>query len=145
MTQPTYTIHTDGGSRGNPGPAASGYIIEGHDIQPVHQGVFLGVQTNNVAEYTAVILALQHLKSLLGADRSSEAHIDVKSDSELVVRQMQGIYKVKDAALKELFLNVQSSQRAFHSVTFHHVRREHNVEADRMVNEALDQQESSVE
>ena len=91
MTASTYVIHTDGGSRGNPGPAASGYVLKGQDIEDVHQGVFLGVQTNNVAEYSAVILALQHLKSLLGAERAHEAHVEVRSDSELVVRQMQGI------------------------------------------------------
>ena len=139
---PVYTIHTDGGSRGNPGPAASGYVIEGEDMHPIRAGHFLGVATNNVAEYSAAILGLNRLKASLGADRARIAHVRVMSDSELLVRQVNGEYKVKDAQLKKLFVDLYNARQDFAKVTFSHVRREHNADADRMVNEALDREDS---
>ena len=142
MTVSVYTIHTDGGSRGNPGPAASGYVIEGDDIRSVHAGQFLGVQTNNVAEYTAAILGLNRLKALIGVERARAAHVRVMSDSELLVRQVNGEYKVKDVELKKLFVDLYNARQDFGRVTFAHVRREHNQQADRMVNEALDREDS---
>lgn len=141
-TVPVYTIHVDGGSRGNPGPAASGYVIEGDDIRAVHAGQFLGVTTNNVAEYTAAIISLIRLKAVIGIERSRAAHVRVMSDSELLVRQVNGEYKVKDAELKKLFVDLYNARQDFAKVTFSHVRREHNQEADRMVNEVLDREDS---
>jgi len=142
MTVPVYTIHTDGGSRGNPGPSASGYIIEGDDIHVIRAGHHLGVTTNNVAEYSAAILGLGRLKAVIGAERARAAHVRVMSDSELLVRQVNGEYKVKDAQLKKLFVDLYNARQDFGKVTFSHVRREHNQEADRMVNEALDREDS---
>jgi ribonuclease HI len=142
MTVSVYTIHADGGSRGNPGPAASGYVIEGDGIRRTHHGQFLGVTTNNVAEYTAAILGLNRLKALIGVERARAAHVRVMSDSELLVRQVNGEYKVKDAELKKLFVDLYNARQDFGKVTFSHVRREHNQEADRMVNEALDREDS---
>lgn len=135
-----YIIYTDGGSRGNPGPAASGFTIAGPGIGTVEQGEYLGETTNNVAEYTAVIHALAKLKSLLGAEKAKAAHVRVHADSELLVKQMNREYKVKDARLMQLFTQVHNAMVDFATVSFTHVRREHNKAADRMVNEALDKQ-----
>ena len=136
-----YTIYTDGGSRKNPGPAAAGYTIEGEGMRRVEHGEYLGVTTNNVAEYSAAILALNKLKSLIGAERASAAHVRVMADSELLVRQVNGEYKVKDAELKKLFVDLYNARQDFAKVTFTHVRREANTDADRMVNEALDRKD----
>ncbi len=142
MTVPIYTIHTDGGSRGNPGPAASGYVIEGDGMHSVHHGQYLGIETNNVAEYTAAILGLNRLKAIIGTEQARMAHVRVMSDSELLVRQVNGEYKVKDATLKKLFVDLYNARQDFAKVTFSHIRREHNQAADRMVNEALDREDS---
>ena len=143
MSSASYLIHTDGGSRGNPGPAASGYVIEGPDIGRVAQGDYLGVTTNNVAEYTAVVLALTKLKSLLGAEKTKIAHVRVHADSELIVKQANGEYKVKHPELIKLFVRLHNARQDFASVTFTHIRREKNTAADRMVNEALDAQDKA--
>ncbi len=142
MTTSVYTIHADGGSRGNPGPSASGYVIEGGAIQPIHHGQYLGITTNNVAEYTAAILGLIRLKSLIGTEQARGAHVRIMSDSELLVRQMNGEYKVKDANLKKLFVDLSNARQDFAQVSFSHIRREYNQAADRMVNEALDREDS---
>jgi ribonuclease HI len=135
-----YTIYTDGGSRKNPGPAAIGYVIEGEGIRRVEHGEYIGIATNNVAEYTAAIFSLTKLKTLIGAERASAAHVRIMADSELLVRQVNGEYKVKDAELKKLFVDLYNARQDFAKVTFTHVRREHNKDADRMVNEALDRE-----
>lgn len=137
-----YTLYTDGGSRKNPGPAAAGYVIEGEGIRRVEHGEYLGVATNNVAEYMAAILALNKLRSLIGAKRAGAAHVRVMADSELLVRQVNGEYKVKDAELKKLFVDLYNARQDFAKVTFTHVRREHNTDADRMVNQALDRKDA---
>lgn len=134
----SYLIHTDGGSRGNPGPAASGYTIEGPGIGRIEHGDYLGITTNNVAEYTAAINALAKLKSVLGADAAKAAHVQIHADSELMVKQVNGQYKVKNADLMQLFLKLYNARQDFASVTFTHIRREQNTGADRMVNKALD-------
>ncbi|MCC6934641.1 MAG: ribonuclease HI family protein [Candidatus Yanofskybacteria bacterium] len=138
MNVPVYTIHTDGGSRGNPGPAASGFVIDGPGIERIEQGERLGIATNNVAEYTAVLLALRKLKAVIGAEHAGAAIVHVKADSELLVKQLNGEYKVRDASLRSIFLDVWNARLDFKSVTFEHVRREYNKDADRMVNAALD-------
>ncbi len=135
-----YTLYTDGGSRKNPGPAAAGYVIEGEDIRRVEHGEYLGIATNNVAEYMAAILALKRLRALIGSERAGAAHVRVMADSELLVRQVNGEYKVKDAELKKLFVDLYNARQDFAKVTFTHVRRGHNADADRMVNEALDRE-----
>ena len=135
----SYIITADGGSRGNPGPAAAGYTIKGPGVTAAH-GEYLGETTNNVAEYTAVIRGLAKLKSLLGTDKAKKATVQVMADSELVVKQMNRQYKVKDPDLMQLFVQVHNALLDFGSVTFTHIPRERNQDADRMVNEALDRQ-----
>jgi ribonuclease HI len=130
-------LFTDGGARGNPGPAAYGYVLETEDgsVLATH-GEAIGTATNNVAEYRALIAGLE--KALdLGADE-----LEVVSDSELLVKQMRGEYKVKNAALRDLSLQAASLARELGSVTYTAVRREHNELADQLVNEALDASES---
>ena len=135
-----YTITADGGARGNPGPAAAGFTISGPGIAPVAHGEYLGETTNNVAEYTAAIRALAKLKSLLGSDHAKKARVVVMADSELVVKQMNREYKVKDADLMKLFVQLHNAMLDFGAVAFRHIPREKNRDADRMVNEALDRQ-----
>lgn len=136
----SYTIYTDGGSRGNPGPAATGFVIEGPAIGKVEQGEYIGQTTNNVAEYSAVIHALKKLKSLIGTEKASQAQIHVFADSELLVKQLNGQYKVKDPGLKSLFVELWNARLDFGSMTFTHVFREQNKGADAMVNAALDKE-----
>jgi ribonuclease H / adenosylcobalamin/alpha-ribazole phosphatase len=126
-------LSTDGGARGNPGPAAYGYVLEADDgtVLAAH-GERIGVATNNVAEYRALIAGLE--KALeLGLDE-----VEVVSDSELLVKQMKGEYRVKNEALKELSLEAGRLARRIGDVSYTAVRREHNELADRLVNEALD-------
>jgi ribonuclease H / adenosylcobalamin/alpha-ribazole phosphatase len=126
-------LSTDGGARGNPGPAAFGYVLEAGDgtVLAAH-GERIGVATNNVAEYRALIAGLG--KALeLGLDE-----VEVVSDSELLVKQMTGEYRVKNEALKELSLEAGRLARRIGDVSYTAVRREHNELADRLVNEALD-------
>ena len=128
------TIHTDGASRGNPGPAAYAYTIErdGHDA--IEEADLIGTTTNNVAEYTALIKALEH-----AAEVGTNCRVVVKSDSELMVKQLNGEYKVKNEDLRPLFEEVQRLKRLFpEGVSFRHVRREENRRADQLGNEALD-------
>ena len=130
-------LSTDGGARGNPGPAAYGYVLETDDgtVLAAH-GETIGVATNNVAEYRALVAGLE--KALeLGVD-----DVEVVSDSELVVRQMRGEYKVKNQALRELSEHAAHLARRMRSVSYTAVRREHNELADRLVNEALDAAEA---
>lgn len=126
-------LWTDGGARGNPGPAAYGYVLEGDDgtVLAAH-GEAMGVATNNVAEYSALIAGLEKALELAVGD------LEVVSDSELMVKQMRGEYKVKNAALRELSLRAGQLAREVGSVRYTAVRREHNELADRLVNEALD-------
>jgi ribonuclease HI len=126
-------LSTDGGARGNPGPAAYGYVLEAEDgtVLAAH-GEKIGVATNNVAEYSALIAGLE--KALeLGLDE-----IEVVSDSELMVKQMTGQYRVKNEALQELWSCAGRLARRVGSVDYTAVRREHNKLADQLVNEALD-------
>ncbi len=127
------TTYTDGGARGNPGPAASGVVIKNENGAVVASfGEYLGIQTNNVAEYTALLLALKKAAEL-GA-----TEVDCILDSELVVKQMRGEYKVKEPTLQKLFIAVYNQAATFKKVTYRHTRRENNTEADAEVNKALD-------
>lgn len=125
--------YTDGGARGNPGPAAAGIVVknEAGEILAAF-GKYLGEQTNNFAEYTALILALEKAKEL-GADE-----VDCVLDSELVVKQMRREYKVKEPTLQKLFMQVYNAAQAFKKVTFRHTLRAGNKEADAEVNKVLD-------
>jgi ribonuclease HI len=126
-------LSTDGGSRGNPGPAAAAYVLETEDgtVLDAH-GQTIGVATNNVAEYRALVDGLRRAVELQVDD------LEVVSDSELLVKQMRGEYRVKNKALIELSLEAARLARQVGSVRYTAVRREHNELADRLVNEALD-------
>lgn len=126
-------VHTDGGSRGNPGPAAAGFVLDDSDGNRLAaRAFFLGETTNNVAEYTALVRALEAAGSL-GAER-----VTVFSDSELLVRQVGGQYKVKSDLIRPLFDEARTLMDRFEACDVRHVRREKNQDADRLVNLALD-------
>jgi ribonuclease HI len=126
-------LSTDGGARGNPGPAAYGYVLEADDgtVLAAH-GEAIGVATNNVAEYRALVAGLEKAVEV-GVDE-----LQVVSDSELLVKQMTGEYRVKNQALRALSLEAARLARRIERVRWTAVRREHNELADRLVNEALD-------
>jgi ribonuclease HI len=127
------TLWTDGGARGNPGPAAFAYVLEAENGTVLDaRGEAIGVATNNVAEYSALVAGLRR------AAEAGVRELDVRSDSELMVRQMRGEYRVKNRDLQMLFLDASRAARDVGSVSYTHVRREHNELADRLVNEALD-------
>lgn len=133
-----YTVYGDGGSRGNPGPAGSGAIVRdeaGNTVATVSE--FLGVATNNVAEYTAVVRALEALAERLGPD-AKDAEVLVRMDSMLVVKQMRGEWKLKHPNMKPLAARAAELARAFARVEYEHVYREQNADADRLANEAMD-------
>ena len=134
-----FTIHADGGARGNPGPAGAGAMIRdalGNSVASVSQ--FLGVQTNNFAEYEAVILAFEALLNLVPHGQRGTTDVAVKMDSELVVRQMRGEYRVKHPTLKGQHARLLQLLGAFKSVTFTHVPRAENSDADALANAAMD-------
>ncbi len=126
-------IYTDGGSRGNPGPSALGVVVGDKEY-----GEYLGVMTNNQAEYRALVFALKKAKQLLGSKKAKETEVEVRMDSELIVRQMIGRYKILDEGLQLLFMEIWNLRLDFKSVSFVHVPREQNKRADKMVNQALD-------
>ena len=126
-------LYTDGGSRGNPGPAASGVVIKDEEGKIVRAfGSFLGKATNNFAEYTAVIESLKEARAF-GADE-----VECRMDSQLVVRQMTGQYKIKEPHIKDLAAQVAKLATNFRSISYIHIPRELNKEADAQVNLALD-------
>ena len=126
-------LSTDGGARGNPGPAAFGYVLEAEDGTVLDaRGEAIGVATNNVAEYSALVAGLEKAAEL------GVTELEVVSDSELLVKQMTGEYRVKNETLQELNEKASRLARRLGEVTYTAVRREHNELADRLVNEALD-------
>jgi len=127
-------IYTDGGARGNPGPAGAGVAImsASGEVVATHKK-YLGEATNNVAEYSAVVLALEEAHKL-GAET-----IDFYLDSELIVKQINGEYKVKNEDLGKLFIKIYNLKHNFKKVSFSHVRREKNKLADKLVNDAIDE------
>lgn len=133
------TVFTDGAARGNPGLAGAGaYVVDedGNALQEAEK--FLGEKTNNYAEYAAVILGLETVKKLYGK-KLSEMKVEMKLDSELVTKQLNREYKVKEPTLFALFVEVNNFLvKDVPNVSFTHVRREHNKEADRLANEAID-------
>jgi ribonuclease HI len=126
-------VNVDGGARGNPGPAAIAAVVQDADGQVLQEkGEAIGRATNNVAEYRALLLGIE-LASALGA-----TELELVGDSELIVRQVEGRYKVKDPGLRDLHAQVKQALGPFERWSIRHVRREQNAEADRLVNEALD-------
>ena len=126
-------LWTDGGARGNPGPAAYAYVLEADDGTVLEaRGEAIGHATNNVAEYSALVAGLRRAAEL------GVTSLELRSDSELMVKQMRGEYRVKNKDLQGLFLDASRAARDVGAVTYTHVRREHNELADRLVNEALD-------
>ena len=127
------TVNVDGGARGNPGPAAIGVVLRNGDGSIVEEvGETIGEATNNVAEYRALLRGIE-----LAAARGAE-EVELIGDSELIVRQVEGRYKVKNAGMKKLHEEVKRALRGFDSWSIRHVRRAENADADRLVNEALD-------
>jgi ribonuclease HI len=126
-------VNVDGGARGNPGPAAIAAVVQDTDGQVLQEkGEKIGRATNNVAEYRALLLGIE-MAAALGA-----SELELVGDSELIVRQVEGRYKVKDAGLRDLHAQVKQALEPFGRWSIRHVRREHNAEADRLVNEVLD-------
>ena len=126
-------LSTDGGARGNPGPAAFGYVLEAEDGTVLDaRGETIGVATNNVAEYSGLLAGLE------SALERGVSELEVVSDSELLVKQMRGEYKIKNEMLRELAADAEALARRLGKVTYTAVRREHNELADQLVNEALD-------
>jgi len=134
-------IYTDGGSRGNPGPAAIGVVIcneKGEEIKKYSE--YIGEATNNEAEYRAVIFALKKVKQLFGKKKVRDLEIEINSDSELLVSQLRGLYKILEPRIGELFLKVWNLKIDFKNVIFNLIPRGRNKTADKLVNEALDNQ-----
>ena len=138
-------IYTDGGSRGNPGPSAIGIVFcnEKGEIIKKYSEV-LGELTNNEAEYQAVIFALKKFKALFGNKLAKNSEIEVRADSELLIKQMQGLYKILEPKIQELFLAVWNLKLDFKKVKFKIIPREKNKTADRLVNEALDTKQENL-
>lgn len=149
INKTNYIIHADGGSRGNPGPAAIGVVIEAlQQVQgkpPIFEwkkeyGEYIGETTNNDAEYQAVIFALKKIKLLIGKKAVGEAMVEVHVDSELVERQLNGHYKIMDKNIQKHFLELWNLKVDFGEIVFKHIPRENNRGADRLVNSALDKE-----
>jgi len=138
-------IYTDGGSRGNPGPAAIGVVFRNEKNQQIKQySEYLGnYLTNNEAEYQAVIFALKKFKAVFGKKLAENTDIEIRSDSELLVKQLNAEYKVIDPKIQPLFLEIWNLRFDFGSIKFKLIPREQNTETDRLANEALDSQKSS--
>lgn len=133
MPHNTLIIHTDGGARGNPGPAAIGVVIDNK-----HYHEYIGTTTNNVAEYKAVIFALIQALKTLGPKKAKQSNLEMYTDSELIAKQLLKLYKVKQPHLKPLWQKATNMQKHFASVRFVIIPRKENKEADALVNEALD-------
>ncbi len=140
-----FTIHTDGGARGNPGPAAIGVVIKGlTEIKKYSE--YIDEATNNEAEYKAVIFALKKLKQLIGKEKAkSEAEVEIHLDSELLTSQLNGEYKIKEKRLQQLFLEVWNLKQDFKSIVFKYIPREDNRGADKLVNQTLDKELSKLD
>ncbi|MCX6721267.1 MAG: ribonuclease HI family protein [Candidatus Staskawiczbacteria bacterium] len=138
-------IYTDGGSRGNPGKAAIGVVFCNEREQIIKKyGEYLGDNlTNNEAEYSAVIFALKKFKLLFGKAIAETSDVEIRADSELVVKQLNGEYKIENEKIQKFFIEIWNLKIDFKSIKFKHILREKNKEADRLVNEALDNSAAS--
>jgi ribonuclease HI len=133
-------IYSDGGSRGNPGPAAVGVVVQNDQGQVLKQyGEAIGQATNNEAEYQAAIFALKKIKQVFGKTKMKQAKIQMRLDSELVVKQLNHQYKIEEPGLQPLFLAIWNLMMDFGQVSFSAVPRAKNRAADRLVNQALDE------
>jgi len=135
-----YICYTDGAARGNPGLAGAGvYIVDADGNELKKDSEFLGETTNNVAEYKAVIRALEALKKYIPKEDRANADVEIRMDSELVQKQLTGQYQIKHDALFPLFIHIWNMRvSVFPRIIFTHVRREKNKEADALANEAID-------
>lgn len=128
-------IFCDGGSRGNPGHAAFGFVIKEDGKTVKEEGGYIGIATNNFAEYTAIIKALAWARG-----KYKNANLEVMLDSKLAASQLSGIYKIKNANIRELVFKVKELEPNFSRIIYKHIPREKNKEADAQVNKALDRQ-----
>ena len=149
-----FLIYTDGGSRGNPGPAAIGVVISaeggsasgGEDTGwKKNYEEYIGKATNNEAEYRAVIFALKKLKSLIGGEKIKKSLVEICMDSELLVKQLNGKYKIKEKNIQNLFLEAWNLRLDFGEIIFRHIPRDDNYDADKLVNQALNKEESKLD
>lgn len=132
-------VYTDGGSRGNPGPAAIGVIFTDEKGKVIKEyGQKIGRATNNEAEYEAVIFALQKAKALFGKQKAKNMEVEVRTDSEFLSKQLNGQYKILDRKIEQLFLKTWNLKIDFGKVIFKYISRSENREADKLVNRALD-------
>jgi len=138
-------IYTDGGSRGNPGKAAIGVVFCNEKEQIIKKyGEYLGENfTNNEAEYSAVIYALKKFKIIFGKVIAKTSEIEIRSDSELLVKQLNGEYKIENEKIQKFFIEIWNLKIDFKSVKFKYIPREKNKEADKIVNEVLDYNEKN--
>ena len=141
MEKDKIIIYCDGGSRNNPGPAAVGVFIPQF---PKEYSKYLGETTNNEAEYQAAVFALKKVKQLIGKEKAKKKNIEIRMDSELIVNQLNGEYKIKEKTLVQFFIEVWNLKQDFGEVKFVQVPREENKEADKLVNKELDNQESKL-
>src|SRR3989344_1486251 len=140
------TIYCDGGSRGNPGPAGIGVVIE-QGVGNLKSGAreyskYLGKATNNEAEYQAVIFGIKKVKHLIGGEKAEKAKVEVRMDSELVVNQLNGKYKIKEKSLIPFFIEIWNLKIDFGDIKFKYIPREENKKADWLVNRELDSRNS---
>ncbi len=138
-------IYTDGGSRGNPGPSGVGFVFCNEKEQVIKKySEYLGQDfTNNEAEYRAIISALKKFKALFSKELAKNTEVEIRADSELAVKQLNGEYKILDEKIQPLFLEVWNLKFDFKKIKFKLISRERNKEADRLVNEALSSQEKA--
>jgi len=132
-------IYTDGGSRGNPGPAAIGAYIETLGKKYAQT---IGKATNNDAEYQAIIFALKKLRALIGKEKSKKIEVEIRSDSQLIISQLSGVFKIKEMSLGKYFIEIWNLKQDFGNVGFVHIPREKNAVADQLLNEALDEKKA---
>jgi ribonuclease HI len=139
-------IHTDGGSRNNPGPSAIGAVFYNERGEVLKEySEYLGIATNNEAEYQAAIFSLKKFKQLFGKELAKNSEVEIKSDSELLVKQINGQYKIMEPKIQSLFIEIWNLKLDFKAVKFKLISRGKNKEADRLVNEALDIRERNQE
>lgn len=138
---PKIIAYCDGGSRNNPGPAAIGVVIIAGKEKRKEYDEFIGQASNNEAEYQAVIFALKKIKQLWGKEKSKNSEIEIRGDSELLMKQINGEYKIKEKNLQPLFLEIWNLKLDFGKIKFIQIPREENKEADFLVNQALDKQQ----
>lgn len=144
MLMEKIVIYTDGGSRGNPGPAGTGVVIADANGKIIKEySNFIGIKTNNEAEYEAIIFGLQKIKALLGKEKIKNTEIEIKTDSQLVARQLLGKYKIEEERLFPLFIKIWNLKINFGHIKFTEIPREKNKKADKLANEAMDGQKEN--